>query len=90
MTKTTNGYTFECSGRGFYSNGHIIGINPNLEVYEGYDGTIEHAGNPPDWWLATTEPFYVNEREYYFTKEEKRELAEYMINLWQQYKERMT
>ncbi len=37
-------YQFECSGRTLYANQHIIGINPDLELSEGYDGHIGDMG----------------------------------------------
>jgi len=33
-------FRFETTGREFYANCHIVGINPALELYEGYDGEV--------------------------------------------------
>lgn len=60
------------TGKRFYANQGIIGINDELSIYEGYDGRISL-------------------REYYPTeslnlsKEERKELAEYAISLWQKF-----
>lgn len=35
-----SGFIFECSGRDVYANRGIIGINPDLETSEGYDGGL--------------------------------------------------
>jgi hypothetical protein len=40
-------YVFECSGREVYANRLIIGIDPNLDVYEGYDGEIATSETIP-------------------------------------------
>lgn len=51
------------SGKEFYANHGIIGIAPDLEISEGYDGGLS----------------------WQFTKEDKREIAEYMIKLWERF-----
>lgn len=33
------------SGRKCYTNNGVIGINPDLEVFEGYDGTLDYPAN---------------------------------------------
>jgi hypothetical protein len=55
----------ESTGKEFYANKGIIGLNRDLEIFEGYDGGI-------------------NQRE--FTKQEREELSDYMIDLWQAFK----
>ena len=54
------------TGKTFYSNNGIIGIDNHLDVHEGYDGGID-----------TDE----------FTQEEKNEIADYMIDLWNKFRE---
>ena len=61
-------HEFECSGKKFSANCHIIGINHELELHEGYDGSL-------------------GEYEIDFTPEEKRELADFMLGLWQKFKD---
>ena len=56
------------TGRKVNCNKGIIGLNPELKTYEGYDG---------DFCL------YISP----LTKEERIELADYMIGLWTKYKE---
>jgi len=51
------------TGREFVANFGIIGISPNLEVYEGYDGHV--FDGPAD-----------------LSEEERRELADHMIERW--------
>lgn len=65
-----DGLQIECTGRKIYPNCFIIGISPDLEIHQGYDGIIE---------LANEEP------EDKFTPAERKELADYMISLWQEY-----
>lgn len=54
------------TGRKFYANNGIVGISPDLRIYEGYDGGPDDKNWSP---------------------EERRELADFMIGLWQRYKE---
>ena len=56
------------TGRKETANCHIIGIGPDLEVSDGYDG---------------------GGFDYSLTREEKIELADYMIALWQKFKEKI-
>ena len=81
-------YIFDCSGRSFQANRLIIGLNPQGEVGEGADGDIDLAGNAPEWFKEETDPYYVQQLAAYFTREEKRELADFMIELWGKYKSR--
>jgi hypothetical protein len=65
--------TFETTGREIYANCGIIGLSADLEwVSEGYDGVIEAFYTPPD-------------SEDRLTPVERRELADYMMGLWQRY-----
>lgn len=66
------------SGRRFYANCLIIGLNPGLETCEGYDGDI-HTG---DSWQGPDLPWGGG-----WTTDEKRELAEFMIALWTKYRD---
>lgn len=59
-------YTFS-SGRRVCSNLGIIGISPNLELFEGYDGRLGGC--------------------HKLTKEDRIELADYMIERWGKFKE---
>jgi hypothetical protein len=61
------------SGRAFYAHNGIIGIDPDGEVFEGYDGGID----------------IVREWDYEFqpwTPAERAELADEMIRRWQRFK----
>ena len=58
------------SGKEVYANNGIIGINPDLLVHEGYDGWVQVEPNP----VMDCEGL---------TKDEARELGEYMVSLWQ-------
>ena len=60
------------TGRAVEANCGLISINSDFSIREGYDGYIHGLEN----W--TDNPY---------TKEEKIELADYMIGLWTQYKE---
>lgn len=66
MIPGRDGYKFESTGRQIWCNLAIVGINPGLEISEGYDGGLDHEG---------------------LIKVEKVELANYMIGLWQKFKE---
>ena len=52
------------TGKEISANCSILGINPELELHEGYDGRIYEED---------------------LTPQEKLEIAEYAISLWQQY-----
>ena len=68
MKKTDRGFILS-TGKEFYANCNIIGINitelGELYISEGYDGGIDDGE---------------------FTKEERREVADYMIDLWKRFK----
>jgi len=57
------------------ANCGFIGINPSLEVSEGYDGTF-YSDNESRW---------LNDEDK-LTKAELTELADYMIDLWKKFK----
>ena len=59
------------SGKTASANCGIIGLSPELEVSDGYDGLF-HC--------------YDKENACELTKEDKIELADYMINQWQKFK----
>jgi hypothetical protein len=66
-----NGVYILDSGRTLDANQAIVGINPDLDTYEGYDGgfgpdasAIEYCGEKP------------------LTKDERDEIARFMIDLW--------
>jgi hypothetical protein len=56
------------TGKEISANCSILGISPELELHEGYDGRIYEED---------------------LTPEEKLEIAEYAIALWQQYKDKI-
>lgn len=61
------------SGNTAYANCGIIGINDELNIFEGYDGSIDW---PTSDWKTTK-----------LTADDMRELADYMIVLWQRFKD---
>jgi hypothetical protein len=71
-----DGYTLS-SGRRLYANRGIVGINPEMEVYEGYDGKI--------YTTIYTRPLFPGEISGW-SHEEKCELADFMISLWTKFK----
>ena len=74
MKYANDRYTF-ASGRSIYANNGIIGIRPDLEISEGYDGGI--PGQWPDSFLDDgSEP----------TPADFVELADAMIEMWQAFR----
>ena len=76
--KVTNDHeyvTFETTGRIVCANGGIIGIDPRLEVHDGYDGMFNTMKRGPGFDDRPMEP------------QERTELADYMIGLWSKFKE---
>ena len=68
------------TGREFYANHLIIGMDPSLEcVYYGYDGHIQGACRH-----ETTKN--ITDLKESWTLSERQELANYMIKLWQDYR----
>ncbi len=68
-------YIIFSSGRTIQGNAGIIGLGPDLFAYCGYDNGLG-LPNEQEWWL--------NEE---ITADDKRELADYMIDLWARFKE---
>lgn len=64
---------FESTGLELYANGGKIGINPDLETSEGYDGNF-NKGWGDDF------------HDIPFTQAEREELGDFMIGLWQKFK----
>jgi hypothetical protein len=60
------------SGRKMYANNGIVGISPNLEVFEGYDGDV---------YVMDNKGKYSHE----LTDKEAIELANYMLVLWSRF-----
>ena len=60
------------SGKVITANRRLISISPSHEIGEGYDGTLS---------FPEAEELFAA-----FTKEEKIELANYMISLWTEFK----
>lgn len=61
------------TGREFYANRGLISINELGEIAEGYDGGIQLECE----WDEEFQPW---------TKDERREFADYMIRLWTQFR----
>jgi hypothetical protein len=69
------------SGREFYANCGVIGLDPtSLNISEGWDGGIELDGSP------TYDPKTDPPRSAPWTRAEKRELADFMIDAWKRFK----
>ena len=62
------------SGNHLYANRGIVGISPELAISHGYDGALPDA----------------NDGDREVTAADLRELADYMIGLWQSFKARQT
>lgn len=73
--KIIDGQAVFSTGKIMYANLGIIGLSPELDVYQGYDGYFDVHKN--DW----------DDDEPVLTKTEKIELADYMIAEWQKFKE---
>lgn len=74
--KIEGGKVIFSTGRVESANAGIIGINPELDLHQGYDGSFASyaAWGPED-------------EEYKpLTKAEREELADYMIGLWTAFK----
>jgi hypothetical protein len=63
------------SGRRFYANNGIVGIDAQGNVSEGYDGSVDVEGL--DWADPPVPPW---------TPEERAELADMMIRRWELFK----
>ena len=66
MIRIDNDTVYFSSGKTAYANCGIIGLSPELEISEGYDGGI--------YW-----PVYGEPRECNLTAADMAELADYMI-----------
>ena len=77
--KDLDNLVFETTGHGLNANLGFIGINSDLELSEGYDGGLF----PHD--LETREQIDDEHMNPAFTKEEKKELADFMCSLWRQW-----
>lgn len=62
------------TGKEFSANRLIIGINPDLDVFEGYDGDLQ------DWFID--DDFSAGPQ---FTYNERIEISLCMINLWRRW-----
>jgi hypothetical protein len=65
------------TGRSVSPNRGIVGLSPELEVFEGYDGQLEADGA----WEHDMRP------RSDLTPVERSELAELMIERWQRYRD---
>ncbi len=63
-------FQFENTGRYASAHAHIIGIDDELNTFAGYDNQFDADGDPP------------NE----LTPDERRELADFMIARWTEYR----
>lgn len=64
------------SGRSIYANGGIVGLSPEMEVSQGYDGRV-------DW------PPIDDDEEDALTADDMRALAELMIAQWTRFRENL-
>lgn len=69
------------TGRFITPNCDIIGINDELNLYEGYDTSMDAKIVDPDD-TDDTIPDFESEQGVELTPVEKHELAQYMISLW--------
>ena len=71
------------SGRAFYANGHIIGLAPKDEygwaITEGYDGSVQY-----DVLNSIDDPD--EDPEDRFSKADLVEIADYMIEMWGEFR----
>jgi hypothetical protein len=67
------------SGRTAYANRGIIGLSPELNLSEGYDGGF-CAWPIPEWWSD-------EEKRACLQSSDMIELADYMISQWGKFKE---
>lgn len=65
------------SGRVVYANGGIFGLSEDLELTEGYDGSLSSR-----WPGYEYEP----DPEHEFTADEVREIADIMIERWTRFR----
>lgn len=70
MIEVADGYVLS-TGRSIYANNGILGMGPDLDIFEGYDGA-------PD-----PESLYSGEDPW--TPEERAEVANMMIDRWQRW-----
>ena len=62
------------TGRTFYANNGILGIDPKLRIFDGYDGEFHQENNPRD-----DEADYPDVR---WTQAERAEIAAEMVRRW--------
>ncbi len=65
------------SGKKIYAHRNIVGIDDKLELSQGYDGGMPATPNCD---------YYADMDDNILTKEETLELADLMINRWQQFR----
>lgn len=70
------------SGRSAYANRGIVGINADLELHQGYDGSIDWP--IPEWWKVSF-PQWITPNT--LAPEDMLELADYMVSLWLRFRE---
>jgi len=75
MDKLKNGFVFPSTGRVIYVNDHLIAISPDLITYAVRDDIYGDF----DYYEGTR---YLRD----LTKSEAIELADYMINIWGEFK----
>ena len=71
MKQNGDQYTLS-SGREFYANRGILGVGPDGDVSEGYDGGLYPERSKGD-------------RNKDFTPEERREIADFAIAAWEKF-----
>ncbi len=67
------------SGHKMYANCGIVGLAPDLKLYEGYDGSIIV-------WYSDGTPYEWDTGEGSFSKTDFIELADMMIERWNQFR----
>lgn len=81
MMRTKDGYKLT-SGREFYAYNGMLSIGPEQpnECAYGYDGDVVES------WLVGPDDPLRDPVDEPFTPAERREIADFMIRLWQQFK----
>lgn len=82
--RTTDSTLIFSTGKKVYANNCIVGIDQHLCTYEWYDGKLY----PPVDDYESVE-FVDHDEDDMLTGEERRELADHMIGLWQKFRDRI-
>jgi hypothetical protein len=71
--KVRNEYVLS-TGTRVYANRGFLGLNPDLDCAQGYDGSVEYGD--------------LSDHDAQFTPEERREIAAHMVTQWQEWAKR--